>query len=141
MDKNNQNRLVEAIVKELLKNSVSKKIIKKFEPKSLLGEEEKLIHNTKLLQELESLELDFELQTLTSNDLKRLIGKDMDREQVIDLCQSLKCINFSFDYVCKDGYTIDFYNYFNEVMVSISRTELITIKLLMSDKILLKDNI
>ncbi|RXJ68656.1 hypothetical protein CRV08_07495 [Halarcobacter ebronensis] len=137
---NYKKELIEMIVEELLNKTVSKKIIKKFEPKSLLGEEEKLIHNTKLLQELESLELDFELQTLTSTDLKRLIGKDMDQKQVLDLCQSLKCINFTFDYVCKDSYTMDFYNYFNEVMVSISRTGLITIKLLMSDKILLKDN-
>lgn len=137
---NYKKELIEMIVEELLNKTVSKKIIKKFEPKSLLGEDEKLIHNTKLLQELESLELDFELQTLTNNDLKRLIGKDINQKQVLDLCQSLKCINFSFDYVCKDGYTMDFYNYFNEVMVSISRTGLITIKLLMSDKILLKDN-
>lgn len=137
---NYKKELIEMIVEELLNKTVSKKIIKKFEPKSLLGEEEKLTHNTYLLQQLENLELDFELQTLTSEDLKRLVGKDMLQEQVIDLCQSLKCINFSFDYVCKDGYTMDFYNYFNEVMVSISRMGLITIKLLMSDKILLKDN-
>ncbi len=137
---NYKKELIEMIVEELLNKTVSKKIIKKFEPKSLLREEEKLTHNTYLLQQLENLELDFELQTLTSEDLKRLVGKDMLQEQVIDLCQSLKCINFSFDYVCKDGYTMDFYNYFNEVMVSISRTGLITIKLLMSDKILLKDN-
>ncbi|WP_044418998.1 hypothetical protein [Halarcobacter anaerophilus] len=137
---NYKKELIEMIVEELLNKTVSKKIIKKFETKSLLGEEEKLTHNTYLLQQLENLELDFELQTLTSEDLKRLIGKDMLQEEVIDLCQSLKCINFNFDYVCKDGYTMDFYNYFNEVMVSISRTGLITIKLLMSDKILLKDN-
>jgi hypothetical protein len=137
---NYKKELIEVIVKELLNKTVSRKIIKKFEPKNLESDQEKLIHNTNLLQQLECMELDFELQTLTTNDLKRLIGKDVDQEQVTNLCQSFKCINFTFDYISQDGYTMDFYNYFNEVMVSISRTGLITIKLLMSDKILLKDN-
>jgi hypothetical protein len=136
----NKKTVIEAIVKNQLEQ-IPRTVLEKFNHKTIKDENERIIHNTKLFQELDSLELDLEVGILTNEDLKELTGVNLELDQILDLCQDLKSLNFSWEYVSYSGYTIEFFNYFNSVSVSISRMGLTIIKLFTSDKILLKDNV
>lgn len=135
----NKKLVMEAIVKKQLEQ-VPGTVLKNFEYQDIKNENDKLIFNTKLFQELERLELDLVSGIFTQEDLKELTGVNLEMEQILDLCQDLRSLNFSFEHVGLSGYTIEFFNLFNSVSVSISRTGKSIIQIYPSDKILLREN-
>lgn len=135
----NKKLVMEAIVKKQLVQ-VPGTVLKNFKYQNIKNENDKLIYNTKLFQELERLELNLVPGIFTQVDLKKLTGVDLELEQILDLCQDLRSLNFSYEYVGLSGYTIEFFNLFNSVSVSINRTGLSIIQVYPSDKILLKEN-
>jgi hypothetical protein len=129
---------LQQIIRKIVVRQVSKSVRKKFEHKNIKDNTKRITQNSKLLYQIENLQLDFDIQTFKNQEIKSLIGKELSDTEAIKLCKVLKDINFKFEYACNYGYCVDFFNFFTEVTYSVTKKRFY---FLLSDKILLARNI